>query len=85
MLDAGSTSEGGLLECLEAAAQLAWLADPTVNIYRHGLRFEKSGDSLAVFDGEARLDRADLRENSERAFLEAVDLWLLNRYLAEVA
>lgn len=46
------------------------------HIQRSGLAFERSGDSMAVFQNGYRIDRWSLNEASESAFLEAVDLWL---------
>lgn len=77
-----SAPAGGLLD---AVVNLATIAESVFTVRRNGLIFEKSGDSMAVFDGPHRIDRVSLRDDSERVFLHAIDLWLLNRYMAEVA
>lgn len=79
---------------LDLALRLAHVAESVISdrcsVYRNGLRFEKSGGSMAVFqkdsDGsEHRVDRVDLPDESDLEFLIAIDKWLFNRYKDEVA
>lgn len=66
-----------VLDLEEAASHVA----QTFRIPRHGLVFERSGDSMAVYDGQLRLDRVTFSPSTEQGFLAAIDAWELARYM----
>lgn len=79
-----STMGGSLIDAVLNLESTAAAVAREFRVARHGLIFERSGDSMAVFDGNRRIDRVDLPFATEQAFLEAIDAWELARYV-EVA
>lgn len=78
------TRDVGLMQAIEDLEETASLIAQTFIVPRHGLIFERSGDSMAVYDGNRRIDRVTLPAATGQALLEAIDAWELDRYL-EVA
>lgn len=54
-------------------------------VSKDGLRYERSGDSIAIFNEYGRIARYDLPAATEAAFLKAVDEFSANLRTKQVA